>query len=135
MTLKYDKMIEINREKSRKKETVAKMQIRQMLEEGEPITLQALRNRTGFSKSFFYRNKKVRPVLEDARRKQQMPCNGHQGILAIEMQEKLVNLNVMITKLELQVKRLQLREKELIAENELLKQMLKDNQEMQDISI
>lgn len=46
MTLKYDKMIEINREKSRKKETVAKRQIRQMLEEGELITLQALRNRT-----------------------------------------------------------------------------------------
>ena len=135
MTLKYDKMIEVNREKSRKKEAVAKKQIRKMLEEGEFITLQALKKRTGFSKSFFHRNKKVRPVLEDARRKQQTPCAGYQDILAIEMQEKLVNLNVMITRLELQIKRLQLREKELVAENKILKQMLKDNEEMQEFSI
>lgn len=41
-----------------------------MLENGERITVEELSERTGFTRSFFYRNPEVRKVLDNARSKQ-----------------------------------------------------------------
>ena len=54
--MKYDKVVAINKEKSRQKAQVAKKEIQTMLENGERITVEELRERTGFARSFFYRN-------------------------------------------------------------------------------
>ena len=70
--MKYDKIVAINKEKSRKKAKMAITQIQKMLENQERITVEELRKRTGFAKSFFYRNQEVRKVLDNARSKQQI---------------------------------------------------------------
>ncbi len=126
--MKYDKMVEINREKNLKKVRIAQRQIRTMLEKGEKITLSKLSKSTGFSKSFFYRNQTLRPLLDEARRKQEIPCNSMDKIEAMELREKLADLNITITRLELKIEKLQIREKELISENNMLKQKLKETQ-------
>lgn len=104
--MKYDKVVAINKEKSRQKAQVAKKEIQTMLENGERITVEELRERTGFARSFFYRNPEVREALYNARSKQQMPCNSMQVIRAIEAEDEIINLKIQITKLKMEYEKL-----------------------------
>lgn len=124
--MKYDKAVAITKEKSRRKAQVAKKEIQTMLENGERITVEELRERTGFARSFFYRNPEVREVLYNARSKQQMPCNSMQVIRAIEAEDEIINLKIQITKLRMEYEKLKSLEQGLIEENEKLKQKLKE---------
>ena len=124
--MKYDKIVAITKEKSRQKAQVAKKEIQTMLENGERITVEELRERTGFARSFFYRNPEVREVLYNARSKQQMPCNSMQVIRAIEAEDEIINLKIQITKLKMEYEKLKSLEQGLIEENEKLKQELKE---------
>ena len=121
--MKYDKIVAINQEKSKKKADIAITQIQKMLENQERITVEVLRKRTGFSKSFFYRNQEVWRVLENARSKQQMPCNSMEVIRAIEAEDEIINLRIQITKLK------SLRQK-LLEENKRLRQELRELSQM-----
>ncbi len=121
--MKYDKIVAINKEKSKKKASIAITQIQKMLENQERITVEVLRKRTGFSKSFFYRNQEVWRVLENARSKQQMPCNSMEVIRAIEAEDEIINLRIQITKLK------SLRQK-LLEENKRLRQELRELSQM-----
>lgn len=121
--MKYDKIVAINKEKSKKKANIAITQIQKMLENQERITVEVLRKRTGFSKSFFYRNQEVWRVLENARSKQQMPCNSKEVIRAIEAEDEIINLRIQITKLK------SLRQK-LLEENKRLRQELRELSQM-----
>ena len=96
--MKYDKIVAISKEKSKKKANIAITQIQKMLENQERITVEVLRKRTGFSKSLFYRNQEVWRVLENARSKQQMLCNSMEVIRAIEAEDEIINLRIQITK-------------------------------------
>ena len=98
-------------------------QIQKMLENQERITVEELRKRTGFAKSFFYRNQKVRKVLDNARSKQQMPCNSMEIIRAIEAEDEIINLKIQITKLKSL-------EQKLLEENKKLKQQLRELSQM-----
>ncbi len=124
--MKYDKIVAITKEKSRQKAQVAKKEIQTMLENGERITVEELSERTGFTRSFFYRNPEVRKVLDNARSKQQMPCNSMQVIRAIEAEDEIINLKIQITKLKMEYEKLKSLEQGLIEENEKLKQELKE---------
>ena len=124
--MKYDKAVAITKEKSRRKAQVAKKEIQTMLENGERITVEELRERTGFARSFFYRNPEVREVLYNARSKQQMPCNSMQVIRAIEAEDEIINLKIQITKLRMEYEKLKSLEQGLIEGNEKLKQKLKE---------
>jgi hypothetical protein len=119
--MKYDKIVVITKEKSRKKAQIAKKHIQTMLENEERITVEALRKCTGFSKSFFYRNEEVRIALDDARSKQTMPCNSIQVIRAIEAEDEIINLKISITKYKMEIERLELLKQELTQENKKLK--------------
>ena len=121
--MKYDKIVAISKEKSKKKANIAITQIQKMLENQERITVEVLRKRTGFSKSFFYRNQEVWKVLENARSKQQMPCNSMEVIRAIEAEDEIINLRIQITKLK------SLRQK-LLEENKRLRQELRELSQM-----
>lgn len=121
--MKYDKIVAISKEKSKKKANIAITQIQKMLENQERITVEELRKRTGFSKSFFYRNQEVWRVLENARSKQQMPCNSMEVIRAIEAEDEIINLRIQITKLK------SLRQK-LLEENKRLRQELRELSQM-----
>ena len=124
--MKYDKVVAINKEKSRQKAQVAKKEIQTMLENGERITVEELRERTGFARSFFYRNPEVREVLYNARSKQQMPCNSMQVIRAIEAEDEIINLKIQITKLKREYEKLKSLEQGLNEENKKLKKELKE---------
>lgn len=124
--MKYDKIVAINKEKSRQKAQVAKKEIQTMLENGERITVEELRERTGFARSFFYRNPEVREALYNARSKQQMPCNSMQVIRAIEAEDEIINLKIQITKLKMEYEKLKSLEQGLIEENKKLKKELKE---------
>ena len=121
--MKYDKIVAISKEKSKKKANIAITQIQKMLENQERITVEVLRKRTGFSKSFFYRNQEVWRVLENARSKQQMPCKSMEVIRAIEAEDEIINLRIQITKLK------SLRQK-LLEENKRLRQELRELSQM-----
>ena len=123
--MKYDAMIAVCQEKSKEKMGVAYKQIQRMLESGEKITVVALVRYTGFSKGFFYRNKEMRPAVENARKNQVMVCNTMETIEKHEMGETIINLKIDITKLKMEnmkledenqqlVNRLQAMEKELL---------------------
>ena len=124
--MKYDKVVAINKEKSRQKAQVAKKEIQTMLENGERITVEELRERTGFARSFFYRNPEVWEALYNARSKQQMPCNSMQVIRAIEAEDEIINLKIQITKLKMEYEKLKSLEQGLIEENKKLKKELKE---------
>lgn len=124
--MKYDKVVAINKEKSRQKAQVAKKEIQTMLENGERITVEELRECTGFARSFFYRNPEVREALYNARSKQQMPCNSMQVIRAIEAEDEIINLKIQITKLKMEYEKLKSLEQGLIEENKKLKKELKE---------
>lgn len=124
--MKYDKVVAINKEKSRQKAQVAKKEIQTMLENGERITVEELRERTGFARSFFYRNPEVREALYNVRSKQQMPCNSMQVIRAIEAEDEIINLKIQITKLKMEYEKLKSLEQGLIEENKKLKKELKE---------
>ena len=124
--MKYDKVVAINKEKSRQKAQVAKKEIQTMLENGERITVEELRERTGFARSFFYRNPEVREALYNARSKQQMPCNSMQVIRAIEAEDEIIYLKIQITKLKMEYEKLKSLEQGLIEENKKLKKELKE---------
>ena len=124
--MKYDKVVAINKEKSRQKAQVAKKEIQTMLENGERITVEELRERTGFARSFFFRNPEVREALYNARSKQQMPCNSMQVIRAIEAEDEIINLKIQITKLKMEYEKLKSLEQGLIEENKKLKKELKE---------
>ena len=121
--MKYDKIVAINKEKSKKKANIAITQIQKMLENQERITVEALRKRTCFAKSFFYRNQEVRRALENARSKQQMPYNSMEVIRAIEAEDEIINLKIQITKLK-SVKQ------KLLEENKRLRQELRELSQM-----
>ena len=78
------------------------------------------------SKTLFYRNPEVRKALDDARSKQQMPCNSMQVIRAIEAEDEIIDLKIQITKLKMEYDKLKILEQELVEENEKLKQELKE---------
>lgn len=121
--MKYEKIVAINQEKSKKKADIAITQIQKMLENQERITVETLRKRTGFAKSFFYRNQEVRRALENARSKQQMPCNSMEVIRAIEAEDEIINLKIQITKLKSE-------KQKLLEENERLRQKLRELSQM-----
>lgn len=67
---KYDKMNEINCQKSRQKVELAIREIKHIQEEGRHVSVSDLAEKTGLSKGFFYKNEEVRVALDASKRKQ-----------------------------------------------------------------
>lgn len=63
---KYDKMVEINRERSDEKITAARLAIRKLMENGEQICIPQLMKMTGLSRGFFYKNPIIRVEIDQA---------------------------------------------------------------------
>lgn len=74
-------------------------------------------------KKRIYIYQEVWRVLENARSKQQMPCNSMEVIRAIEAEDEIINLRIQITKLK------SLRQK-LLEENKRLRQELSELSQM-----
>ena len=67
---KYDKMNEINCQKSRQKVELAIREIKSIQEEGRHVSVSDLAKRTGLSKGFFYKNEEVRVALDASKQKE-----------------------------------------------------------------
>lgn len=114
---KYDRMVEINRERSDEKIAAAKMAIRKMLEEGDRISVPQLMKMTGLSRGFFYKNPTVRAEISRALEGQAGTIDPRRNILDKAMGGR-------IELLEQQVRELKQENEELRKENRKLRKGL-----------
>ena len=97
---KYDKMIELNREKSDEKIAAAKLAIRKMLEEGDRITIPQLMKMTGLSRGFFYKNPIVRAEINQALEQQAGTIDPRRNILDKAMGGRIELLEQQVRELK-----------------------------------
>lgn len=114
------KLIEQNKENSKRKIAEAERVIELMVERQEKVTVATLVKVTGFSKSFFYRNPELRKKIVDVAKYQVTACNTREQIDMIILQEKNQDLKMTIKILNLQIERLERKNKELEKKLELL---------------
>ena len=122
--MKYDKIVAMNKDKSRHKAEIAINEIHNMVERKERVTVTELVRITGFSKALFYDNIEVRTALDDARRKQGACYNPKQVIIDRVMEEKLKMHKNMHRKLKKEVEKLKAENTQLIEENKKLPEYL-----------
>ena len=111
---KYDKMIEVNRERSDVKIESAKLAIRKLMEDGERISIPKLMKMTGLSRGFFYKNATVRNEIDRAIEQQAGTVDPRRSILDKAMDSRIELLHQQLAKLK--------------QENEAL---IKENQKLQ----
>lgn len=111
---KYDKMIEVNRERSDVKIESAKLAIRKLMEDGERISIPKLMKMTGLSRGFFYKNATVRNEIDRAIEQQAGTVDPRRSILDKAMDSRIELLQQQLAKLK--------------QENEAL---IKENQKLQ----
>ena len=103
---KYDKMVEVNRERSDEKIAAARAAIRKMMENGDRVSVPKLMQMTGLSRGFFYKNPTIRADFDRAVEQQAGTVDPRRGILDKAMDGRI----------------------ELLQENDALK---KENQKLQ----
>ena len=86
---KYDRMIEMNRERSDEKISAAKRAIRKLLDQGERVSVPQLVKMTGASRGFFYKNPIVRAEIDRAMEQQAGTINPRRGILDKAMEGRI----------------------------------------------
>ncbi|MDE5589407.1 MAG: hypothetical protein K2J60_09790 [Acetatifactor sp.] len=114
---KYDKMIELNRERSVEKVAAAKAAIQKMTEDGERISVPRLMKMTGLSRGFFYKNPKVRSEIDRAMEQQAGTADPRRSILDKAMDGRIELLQQQVAKLKQENEQLQ-------KENQKLKKAL-----------
>lgn len=97
---KYDNMLAMNRERSREKITSAKIAIRELMEDGERVSVPKLMKLTGLSRGFFYKNAEVRRELDDAIQQQAGTINPRRKILDQAMDSRIEQLQNQLEQLQ-----------------------------------
>lgn len=97
---KYDNMLAINRERSKEKITSAKIAIRELMEDGERVSVPKLMKLTGLSRGFFYKNAEVRRELDDAVQQQAGTINPRRKILDQAMDSRIEQLQNQLAQLQ-----------------------------------
>ena len=120
MDMKYDKMIAVNKAESEQKIKKAIRAIDDMGARGLPISVTELVRWTGLSRGFFYKNPLIREELDNAIRNQGACYNPRQVIIDKAMNNTLMILKSEIRKVKAQNEGLQLKNQELLEQNECL---------------
>lgn len=113
---KYDRMVEMNQERSEAKVSAAAEAIKKLMEDGEKITVSKLMKMTGFSKGFFYKNPIIRLQISEALDQQAGMVDPRRGILDMAMNNRIELLQQQVADLK--------------RENDILK---KENQKLQKV--
>lgn len=115
---KYDRMVEMNQERSEAKISVAAEAIKKLMENGEKVTVSKLMKMTGLSKGFFYKNVVIRSQISEALDRQVGMVDPRRGILDMAMNNRIELLLQQIAELK--------RENEMLrAENQKLQKAMK----------
>lgn len=114
---KYDRMIEINKERSDEKVASAKRAIRKLMEDGERISVPQLMKMTGLSRGFFYKNAIVRAEIDRAMEQQAGTVDPRRSILDQAMDSRIELLQQQIVELKRE-------NAKLLAENQRLQKAL-----------
>lgn len=93
---KYDRMVELNRERSDAKMTAAAKAIRKLLEDGERVTVPKLMKMTGLSRGFFYKNPVIREQISEALERQTGMIDPRRDILNMAMDNRIELLQQQI---------------------------------------
>ncbi|WP_434311808.1 DUF6262 family protein [Hominifimenecus sp. rT4P-3] len=97
---KYDRMIEINKERSDEKIASAKRAIRKLMENGERISVPQLMKMTGLSRGFFYKNAIVRAEIDRAIEQQAGTVDPRRSILDQAMDSQIELLRQQVAELK-----------------------------------
>ncbi len=114
---KYDRMIEINKERSDEKIASAKRAVRKLMEDGERISVPQLMKMTGLSRGFFYKNAIVRAEIDRAMEQQAGTVDPRRSILDQAMDSRIELLQQQIAELKRE-------NAKLLAENQKLQKAL-----------
>lgn len=114
---KYEKMLALNKRVSDEKIERARKAIIQLMDEGERLTVPRLMEKTGLSRSFFYKNSTVRKELDRALEQQAGMSNPRKKILDMAMDSEIEALHQ-------QLRAAQQEKEKLVKENEKLKKAL-----------
>ena len=117
--MKYDKVVEMNQTIGKENARIVEKAIKRMIENGERITVAALQRYTGFSNSFFYKNKLVREILYEAVRKQEQCYKNNFNAVRTqqETEEIIIKQRKTILQLKLENENLQKENRRLKEEN------------------
>ena len=97
---KYDKMVEVNRERSDEKIAAARAAIRKMMENGDRVSVPKLMQMTGLSRGFFYRNPTIRADFDRAVEQQAGTVDPRRGILDKAMDGRIELLQQQVMRLK-----------------------------------
>lgn len=97
---KYDKMIEINRERCSEKNVSAKAAIRKLLADEERISVPRLMKMTGLSRGFFYKNPTIRAEIDRAVEQQAGMIDPRRSILDKAMDGRIELLQQQVAKIK-----------------------------------
>ena len=115
---KYDRMVEMNQERSEAKVSAAAEAIKKLMENGEKVTVSKLMKMTGLSKGFFYKNPIIRSQISEALDRQAGMIDPRRSILDMAMNNRIELLQQQIAELK--------RENEMLrAENQKLQKAVK----------
>ena len=123
--MKYDKIVAINKEKSKEKAGIAIDAIEKMFQKKERISVTALAKSTGFAKSFFYRNPEVRKALDEALLQQGECYNPKKVIFDKALEETNNNLKSAVMRLKKRIVELEKENSRLEKQVEELKKQKK----------
>ena len=100
--MKYDRIVELKKKEAQKNLRIAKFEVENMLKKGESINVTVLSERTGFSRSYFYRNREAAQLVKQAQKKEEHILKTHAGIVHIseDIEEKLIDLRIEIIRLK-----------------------------------
>ena len=112
--MKYDKIVLLKKQKAQENLEIARVEIEDMLKSGESINVTRLAERTGVSRSYFYRNKQAAQLVKQAQQKEEHILKEHAGIIHIpeDVEEKVINLRIEVIRLK--------------SENEKMRKLLRD---------
>ena len=116
---KYSKMVEKNKRESKERVARAIRVIQEMSENGEQLVVCDLVKKTGYSRTFFYKNQEVRDFLEEGRKQQDGRVFYHKKKMVLD--HAILRQNEI---LKIEIAKMKKENEDLKKENEKLKKAL-----------